>query len=137
MTARNKFTVLLVDNSPEILDTLSTLLRSDYTVLAARSGLAGLEIATRLPQPHLILLDVMMPDLDGYAVLARLKENPLTRDIPVVLLTSLADPEAEEQGFELGAQDFISKPIKPNVLKARVRIQVENRQARELLESEP
>ena len=133
MTAKDKFTILLIDDSPEILDTLSALLRPDYKVLAARSGLVGLDIASRLPQPHLVLLDVMMPDVDGYAVLARMKENPLTRDIPVVFLTSLADPESEEQGLELGASDFISKPIKPNILKARVRIQLEARQARELL----
>jgi putative two-component system response regulator len=133
MTAQQQFTVLLIDDSPEILDTLSALLRPDYKVLAARTGLAGLDIATRLPQPHLILLDVMMPELDGYAVLARFKENPLTREIPVVLLTSLTDPASEEHAFELGASDFIAKPIKPNVLKARVRLQLEARQARESL----
>jgi putative two-component system response regulator len=133
MKTKDKFTVLLIDDSAEILDTLSALLRPDYSVLAARSGLAGLDIASRLPQPHLILLDVMMPDLDGYAVLARLKENPLTRDIPVVLLTSLNDPASEEYGFEMGAADYISKPLIPNVLKARVRNQLEARQAREWL----
>jgi len=136
MKAKQNFTVLLIDDSAEILDTLSALLRPDYTVLAARTALAGLDIATRRPQPHLILLDVMMPDVDGYAVLARLKENPLTRDIPVVLLTSLADPKSEEHAFDLGASDFVTKPIQPNVLKARVRLQLEARQARELLKAQ-
>jgi len=133
MTAKRKFTVLLIDDSPEILDTLSEVLSNDYRVLAARDGLAGLDIATRRPQPHLILLDVMMPEVDGYAILARLKENPLTRCIPVVLLTSLTDPASEEHAFELGASDYIAKPIKPNVLKARVRAQIEAWQAREFL----
>ena len=136
MLAGRSFTILLIDDSAEILDTLSTLLRPEYKLLAARNGLAGLDIATRLPQPDLILLDVMMPDLDGYAVLARLKENPLTRDIPVVFLTSLADPQSEEHGLELGAADFISKPIKPNVLRSRVHIQLEARQARQWLNSQ-
>ena len=131
MTAKPKFTILLIDNSVEILDALSALLREEHTVFAARSGLAGLDIATRRPQPHLILLDVMMPDVDGYAVLARLKENPLTRNIPVVLLTSLTDPESEEHAFELGASDFIAKPIKPNVVRAAcVRSWRRNRRAR-------
>ena len=136
MTAETKFAILLIDDLPEILDTLSALLRPDYTVLAARTGLVGLDIATRRPQPQLILLDVMMPDLDGYAILARLKESPLTREIPVILLTSLSDPENEEYGLGLGASDFIAKPIKPNVLKARVAIQLEARRARELLRSQ-
>jgi putative two-component system response regulator len=133
MTGKRKFTVLLIDDSSEILDTLGAMLSDDYRVLAARDGLVGLDIATRRPQPHLILLDVMMPGVDGYAILARLKESPLTRDIPVVLLTSLTDPASEEHAFELGASDYIAKPIKPNVLKARARAQIEAWQAREFL----
>ena len=131
----NGFTILVIDDSPEILETLSTLLRPPYSVLAARTGMAGLDLATRLPQPHLILLDVLMPDIDGYAVLARLKENPLTSDIPVVFLTSRADPEDEEHGLMLGASDYVAKPIKPAVLKARVRIQLEARQTRDWLQN--
>jgi putative two-component system response regulator len=136
MPSKDRFTILLIDDSAEILDTLSATLRPDYSVLAARNGLTGIDIASRLPQPHLVLLDVMMPDLDGYAVLARLKENPLTRDIPVVLLTSLNDPASEEYAFEMGASDYISKPLVPNVLKARVRNQLEARQAREWLKAQ-
>lgn len=132
----NGFTILIIDDSPEILETLSNLLRPQYMVLAARTGIAGLNLATRLPQPHLILLDVLMPDLDGYAVLARLKENPLTRDIPVMFLTSLADPGDEEHGLMLGASDYVSKPIKPTVLKARVRIQLEAKQTRDWLRNQ-
>lgn len=136
MTGKQRFTVLLIDDSPEILDTLGALLSDDYKVLAARDGLTGLNIATRRPQPHLVLLDVMMPDVDGYAILARMKESPLTRDIPVVLLTSLTDPASEEHAFEMGASDYIAKPIKPNVLKARVRAQIEAWQAREFLRTQ-
>jgi putative two-component system response regulator len=126
-------TILIIDDSPEILDTLSALLRSHYSVLAARKGLAGLDIATRLPKPDLILMDVLMPELDGYAILARLKENPLTRDIPVILLTSLSDPEDEERGLILGAADFVSKPIRPAILAARVKNQLEAKQTRDWL----
>ena len=135
IAARQAFRVLVIDDSPEIIDALSALLRHEHTVLAARNGLAGLDIAARRPQPHLILLDLVMPDLDGYAILARLKQCPLTRDIPVVLLTSLTDPASEEHAFELGASDFVAKPIRPNVLKARVRVQLEARQTRERLKA--
>jgi putative two-component system response regulator len=135
ITARQEFRILVIDDSPEILDSLSALLRHEHTVLAARSGLAGLDIAARRPQPHLILLDVVMPDLDGYAILARLKQCPLTREIPVALLTSLTDPASEEHAIELGACDFVAKPIRPNVLKARVRVQLEARQTRERLKA--
>ena len=90
MVAAPNATILIVDDAPENLVVLSALLRPLYRVLAATSGEAGLRVAGGTPKPDLILLDVMMPGMDGYAVLARLQADPATRDIPVVFLTALA-----------------------------------------------
>ncbi|MDO9602704.1 MAG: response regulator, partial [Rhodocyclaceae bacterium] len=104
-------TLLIVDDAPENLSVLSELLGLQYRVLAANSGEVGLRVAGGVPRPDLILLDVMMPGLDGYAVLARLRENPATRNIPVIFLTALAGAGDEERGLQLGAADYITKPI--------------------------
>jgi len=114
-------TILIIDDSPAIIEGLRAILRPQYRVLAARSGEDGIRIAQSRNKPNLILLDVVMPGLDGHAVLAALRENPETSAIPVVLLTALAGAADEERGFEFGAADYISKPIKPAVLVARVR----------------
>lgn len=126
-------TLLIVDDAPENLSVLSELLGLQYRVLAANSGEVGLRVAGGVPRPDLILLDVMMPGLDGYAVLARLRENPATRDIPVIFLTALAGAGDEERGLQLGAADYITKPIKPAVVLARVRTQLDVKAARDCL----
>lgn len=126
-------TLLIVDDAPESLHVLSALLRPHYRVLAATSGAAALRIAQGTPTPELILLDVMMPVQDGHAVLARLRADARTRDIPVVFLTALSDAEDEERGLRLGAADYIAKPIRPAVVLARVRTQLEAKQARDLM----
>lgn len=128
-------TILIVDDSPENLLVLNALLRPHYRVLAADSGEVALRVAGGQPQPDLILLDVMMPGMDGYAVLARLRENPHTSDIPVIFLTAMAEAQDEERGLTQGAADYISKPIKPDVVLARVRTQLENAQARHWLKN--
>lgn len=133
MDSKAQSTILIVDDSPENLSVLSELLRPQYRVLAATSGEAGLRVASGMSKLDLILLDVMMPDMDGYGVLARLQSNPATQDIPVVFLTALAGAQDEERGLQLGAADYIPKPIKPAVLLARVRTQLEAKQARDLL----
>lgn len=125
--------ILVIDDSPEILASLTALLRPHYRVLVSRTGNAGIETALRSPQPNLILLDVMMPEMDGYAVLMKLRESPFTCNIPVIFLTSLAGAEDEERGLEVGASDYLSKPIKPAVLLARVRNQLEAKQTRDWL----
>ncbi len=135
MTATSA-TILIVDDYAENLHVLSELLRPHYRVLAATSGDLAVRIANSLPSPDLILLDVMMPGMDGYAVLARLRDNPATRDIPVIFLTALADAESEERGLLLGAADYITKPIRPAVVLARARNQLEARQAREWMKSQ-
>ena len=126
-------TILIVDDDPDNLFVLNELLCTQYRVLAAISGETGLRVALGTPRPDLILLDVMMPGLDGYAVLARLRANPITRDIPVVFLTALGDATDEERGFSHGASDYVTKPLKPAVVLARVRCQLEAKLAREWL----
>lgn len=127
-------TVLIVDDVPENLALLGELLRNaHYQVRVANSGRAALRFAAQQPRPDLILLDVMMPEMDGYQVLLALRNDPATRDIPVVFLTALDDSSDEQRGLELGAADYISKPIQPSVVLARVRTQLEAKQARDLL----
>ena len=131
MHAETSATILIVDDSADNLSVLGELLRPQYRVLAANSGETGLRLASQMPAPDLILLDVMMPGMDGYAVLARLRANPATRDIPVTFLTALAGAADEERGLLLGAADYITKPLRPAVVMARVRTQLEAKQARE------
>ncbi len=125
--------ILIVDDVPENLSVLTALLRPDYRVLAASSGADALRVAAGNIRPDLILLDIMMPEMTGYTVLGRLREEPATRDIPVVFLTALADAGDEEYGLRLGAADYITKPIKPAVVLARVRSQLEAKKARDWL----
>ncbi|MCW0506729.1 response regulator [Aeromonas piscicola] len=129
-------TILIVDDSPENLMVLTDLLSPTYRVLAAQSGEKCLRIATGKTAPDLILLDVMMPGMDGYEVLKQLRITPETSRIPVVLLTALADPQSEEYGLSLGAADYITKPIKPAIVQARVRTQLEAKQARDGLQTQ-
>lgn len=136
MLAETRSIILIVDDSPENLSVLNGLLQPQYRVLAATSGAAALQVANGQQKPDLILLDVMMPGMDGYEVLARLRESDVTRDIPVVFLTALSGAEDEERGLQVGATDYITKPIKPAVVLARVRTQLEAKQARDWLKNE-
>ena len=136
MTTNSAATLLIVDDSADNLLVLSDLLRSCYRVLAANSGHEGLRVAGGEPRPDLILLDVMMPGMDGYEVLARLRDGPATKDIPVIFLTAMVEAEDEERGLGLGAADYITKPIKPAVVLARVRTQLEAKQARDWLRNQ-
>jgi signal transduction histidine kinase len=121
-------TVLIVDDVPENLTVLGELLQPAYRVLAARSGAQALEIAARQP-PDLILLDVLMPGMDGYMVLARLRAAPATAEVPVIFVTALDDTADEQRGLDLGAADYLTKPLRPPVVLARVRNQLDLRQA--------
>ena len=112
--------LLAVDDVPENLALLSALLREDYKVKVATSGAAALNIVMNDP-PDLILLDVMMPEMDGYEVCRRLKEQPRFRDIPVIFLTAQSDTADEQRGFDLGAVDYIRKPVSPPIVQARVK----------------
>jgi len=125
--------VLIVDDDAGNLTVLGHLLQPYYDVMASPSGTRALQIATSAAKPDLILLDVLMPVMDGYAVLARLRENPATRDIPIIFVTGLDSTEDEERGLELGAADYIAKPYRPPIVLARVRTQLELKHARDLL----
>ncbi len=125
--------VLIVDDNPENLTVIGELLQPGHAVRAANSGLRALRLARLAPQPDLILLDVMMPEMDGYAVLQQLREHPETADIPVIFLTALNGSDDEERGLVKGAMDYITKPIRPTILLARVRTQLELKQARDLM----
>lgn len=112
--------LLLVDDTPVNLLLLTRMLEKDYTINSARNGQEALDSAFTAP-PDLILLDVMMPDMDGFEVCRRLKDNPATTHIPVIFITAKNEVEDEERGFSLGAADFIHKPISPPIVMARVK----------------
>ncbi|WP_068830722.1 HD domain-containing phosphohydrolase [Pseudomonas sp. BMS12] len=112
--------LLLVDDEPTNLQVLRQILQDDYRLLFAKDGTKALELALQ-EQPALILLDVMMPGMTGHEACARLKAEPATAGIPVIFVTALADVEDEARGFELGAVDYITKPVSPAIVRARVR----------------
>jgi putative two-component system response regulator len=126
-------TVLIVDDTPENLSVLGELLQPNYRVRAANSGRRALQIALGDPTPDIILLDVMMPEMDGYDVLAELQASPATRNIPVIFVTAMDGTQDEERGLERGAVDYITKPIRPSIVLARVRTQLEIKRARDVL----
>lgn len=127
-------TVLIVDDMPENLNFLGELLlNAGYRVKVANSGITALRLAHQEPTPDLILLDVMMPDMDGYQVLDSLLSEPATRNVPVLFLTALDDPNHEELGLAKGGADYITKPIQPMLVLARIRTQLQAKQARDWL----
>jgi len=133
MSGPEKKTILLVDDTPANIQVANSILKDDYKIRVATNGAKALELATAKPAPDLILLDVMMPEMDGYEVCAHLKSSAETKDIPVIFLTGKTDAEDETRGFEVGAVDYIHKPFSPSVVKARVRTHLMLREAREML----
>ena len=126
-------TILVVDDSAENLALLSDLLLPLYEVRAVNSGERALRAAAGKPRPDLILLDVMMPEMDGYEVLWQLRQDPATADIPVIFVTALDTSVDEAHGLELGAVDYITKPLKPAITLARVKAQLDLKAARDWL----
>ncbi len=116
----DKATVLVVDDTPNDLSLIASLLKTDYRVQVANSGEGCLGVARSNQPPDLILLDIMMPNLDGYEVCRQLKADPATRPIPVIFLTGKTSVADEQQGFALGAVDYITKPVSPPIVLARV-----------------
>lgn len=114
-------TILVVDDTPENIDVLTGILKTDYKVKAALNGLTALKIAMGKQKPDLILLDVMMPDMDGHEVCKILKNDPNTAHIPVIFVTAKSEVEDEQKGFNLGAVDYITKPVSPPLVRARVK----------------
>lgn len=128
-----KRTVLIVDDTPENLDVLSEVLLPDYQVLCATSGPRALEIVQSRTPPDLILLDVMMPGMDGYEVLQRLHQQPSLANIPVIFITALSSAEDEKHGLDFGAVDYVTKPFNPAIVLARIRIHLDLKAARDQL----
>jgi CheY-like chemotaxis protein len=122
-TSDNKL-VLIVDDTPTNVGVVSGVLKDMYRTKVATNGEKALAIATAADKPDLILLDVMMPGMDGYEVCRRLKADPATRDIPVIFLTAKIDTLDEEKGFDVGAVDYIHKPFSGPIVLARVRTQL-------------
>ena len=126
-------TILIVDDTPQNLMMLGELLQPLYRVRAANSGKRALQVAHSSPQPDLILLDVMMPGIDGYTVLEHLRQDEQTRHIPVIFVTAMDSTQDEQTGLDLGAVDYITKPINPAIVLARVKTHLELKQARDRL----
>lgn len=121
--------ILIVDDVPSNIQVLAAVLRNTYRIKIATSGMAALDIAIEFGENMaLILLDVMMPDMDGYEVCRHLRENPVTRHIPIIFVTAKGEEIDEERGLQLGATDYIVKPIKPNVVSKRVHNLIEREQ---------
>jgi len=118
-----KYTILAVDDTPENLDVVKGILVPEYTVKVAVNGKMALKIA-QTQQPDLILLDIMMPEMDGYEVCQQLKTNPDTCDIPVIFLTAKDQAEDESKGIELGAVGYLAKPVSPDILRKTVKAQL-------------
>jgi len=131
-----KRTVLVVDDTPENLAVLSGVLRPHYTVKVAPSGERALQIALSDDAPDIILLDIMMPEMDGYEVLRRLQAAAVTEGIPVIFVTAKDQENDEQVGLDLGAVDYITKPISPAILLARVRTHLLLKEARDYLKEE-
>jgi len=134
MTTEERPTILVVDDTEINIDVLVEALASDYAVRVAMDGESALRSVAKA-LPGLILLDVMMPGMDGFEVCRRLKEDKATRDIPVIFLTALSEEEDEARGLELGAADYITKPFSPALVKARVRSHLEMKRYRDHLEA--
>lgn len=129
------YSILVVDDTIENLDILSILFKDDYDVKVATNGHLAIKIAKSSP-PDIILLDIMMPEMDGYEVCLNLKSDPLTKKIPIIFITAKDQDIDEVNGFALGAVDYITKPISPLVTKARVRTHLAlNNQKKELEKS--
>jgi putative two-component system response regulator len=126
--------VLIVDDERVNIDILVDLLKPHYRTLVATNGEQALKRAAGQPAPDIVLLDVMMPELDGYEVCRRLKADPITRDIPVIFVTALSEVGDETRGFALGAVDYITKPFSPPIVEARVKAHLENKHARDFIE---
>lgn len=121
MTIAQKETILVVDDVAGNLEIMSNILSADYDLKVARSGKKALEIACMAPLPSLILLDVIMPEMDGFETCRRLKTDPLCKSVPVIFVSTQTDMVDEAMGFSVGGVDYISKPVSPPIVRARVK----------------
>lgn len=126
--------ILIIDDSPANIQLINGILKDDYEIFFSTNGVSGIKKAYET-SPDLILLDVVMPDMDGYEVLKKIKSDLLTRDIPVIFITALDSVDQEVKGLEAGAVDYITKPIIGAILKARVATHIELKKQRDYLEN--
>ncbi|MEJ2693246.1 MAG: response regulator, partial [Candidatus Thiodiazotropha sp.] len=129
----NRPKLLIVDDETLYINILVDLLKDDYKTVVAKNGAQALKRVADDPLPDLVLLDILMPDMDGYEVCRLLKDNPRTRNIPVIFLTVKSEVSDEVRGFELGAVDYIAKPMSPPIVRARVKSQLELHKAQQQL----
>ena len=129
-----KSTILVVDDTPENIDVLNGILKPAYQIKVALNGEKALKVAQSDPPPDLILLDIMMPDIDGYEVCQRLKSDPRTEKIPIIFVSAMTEVTDETKGFSLGAVDYITKPVSPAIVKSRVKNHLSLTAARQQLE---
>ncbi len=132
MELERKPKILIVDDTPENIQILMGTLKDQYTIVAAINGEKALKMAVAEPRPDLILLDIMMPGMDGYEVCRRLKADEQARDIPIIFVTAKVEVEDETLGFELGAVDYITKPFSIPVVKARVKAHLDLKRLRDI-----
>ena len=130
-----KQTVLIVDDAPANIKILGEVFKGSYKVRIATTGPKGLDIAMSPNPPDLILLDIVMPDMDGYEVCRRLKASKRTQNIPVIFITGKSEEADETMGLELGAVDYITKPFSLPIVKARVKTHMELKRHRDILEN--
>lgn len=128
--------VLIIDDSPDSIHFLMESLKQDYAIIPATSGEKGLELAEKEPQPEVILLDVEMPEMDGYEVCRRLKDNPATQNIDVIFVSSHNSTDEKLLGYEAGGSDYVIKPIDPVELTRKVAVSIANKQKRAELQDE-
>jgi CheY-like chemotaxis protein len=130
----DKYTVLVVDDSPDNLALLNELLKNEYNVKIANSGKTALQIVANLPQPDLVLLDIMMPEMDGYSVCQKMKENETTRNIPVIFISALSETFDIVKAFQSGGADYIFKPFQAAEVQARVKTHLDLHRSRQELQ---
>lgn len=127
------YTILIVDDVASNIQIMANILKNSYDIKVSIDGLKALDIASQSPQPDLILLDVGMPVMDGYEVIKRLKNSAITQDIPVIFVTGKDTTDDEQKGFELGAVDYITKPVIPAIVRARVKAHITIKSQRDQL----
>src|SRR5688572_6109127 len=134
--SKDKPRILIVDDAPQNLALMDGLLSDDYDTIVANNGERALKVAFSAKAPDLVLLDIEMPGMDGYEVCRRLKAEGRTRDIPVIFLTAKSQMEDEQAGFNVGAVDYITKPISAPIVLARVQTHLTNKAAADFLKDQ-
>src|SRR3989339_331570 len=123
----SKDKILLVDDDPGSLTILSNVLKQEYTLMVVTNGFDALHLAAGGKPPDLILLDIVMPGMDGYEVCRHLKADTASRDIPVIFITGMCETRGETRGFEMGAVDYITKPFNLEIVEARIKTHLQLR----------